>query len=72
MPDRVIIESCEERRELLHLKPTEKFTWENFFTAPTPEIENDHNAQFENFTRNYGIGYGILVILHAILENYVS
>ena len=72
MPDRVMIESCEERRDLLHLKPTEKFTWENFFTAATPEIENDHNAQVENFTRNYGIGYGILVILHAILENYVS
>ena len=42
-PDRVMIESCGERRELMYLKPTGKFSWHNFFTAPTLEMENYHN-----------------------------
>ena len=71
-PDRVMIESCEERRQLLSLKPTGKFSWHDFFTAPTPEMEKSHNDFLLYVTLQHGFGSGILFILHAILENFVS
>ena len=71
-PDRVMIELCPERRQLLYLKPAGKFSWRNFFTAPTPEMENFHNGLILYYIQQYGFGCGILAILHAILENYVS
>ena len=71
-PDRVMIESCEERRELMYLKPTGKFSWHNFSTAPTLEMENHHNDLLLYITQQYGFGPGILFILHVILENFVS
>ena len=71
-PDRVMIESCEERRQLLSLEPTGKFSWDDFFTAPTPEMEKSHNDFILYVTLQHGFGSGILFILHAILENFVS
>ena len=71
-PDRVMIESCEERRQLLNLKPTGKFSWHNFFTAPTPEMEKFHEDRLINIMLQYGSGPGLHFILHAILENFVS